>query len=253
MNSPRPQDRQSNPDPYSDVTPADVVLLSHATDHAALWTLREAIKREGWSVATDGEPASCAIVVWSQEGVTNEELARKALSYLDRRRILQILWQPEGWSYGTPSRIEAPEPFRYYQALKVPYTDLNGSERALDWFEFSAGEGQKILAEVARLGNLHRPRDDWNAKITFFKPSPRRHTLKVMLVEYAKDDGRVLRRRVIDPYEPDWEDFKTTLGNRWSVIDANTGIVLQVLEVDQEDMGVHLPKRKPWWRGIFHG
>ena len=45
---------------------------------------------------------------------------------------------------------------------------------------------------------------------------------------------------------------KMTLGNRWSVIDTDTGMVLQVLEVEQKNMGVHLPKRKPWWRGILH-
>ena len=56
-----------------------------------------------------------------------------------RRRILQILWQPKGWWYGMPSQNEAPEPFRYYQSLKVPYKDLDGSEHAVDWFEFWPG------------------------------------------------------------------------------------------------------------------
>jgi hypothetical protein len=235
------------------VTPADIILLAHSSDHAAVRTLREAIKREGWNVAAEGESATCAIVVWSQKSVTNAELARAARPYLDCRRILQILWQPEGWRYGKSSQVEAPEPFRYYQSLQVPYQDLDGSERAMDWFEFSAGEGERILAEVARLGDLHRPCDDWNAKITFYKPFPRWRRSKVVLVECAKDGGRVLRRRSVDQYDPDWEDFETTLGNRWSVIDVKTGKVVQLLEVEEEETGVRLPKRKPWWGGILGG
>src|SRR5207344_230191 len=116
-----------------------------------------------------------------------------ARPFLDERRLLQVLLQPESWRVAEHSRIEGPVPFVYYHGLVVEQRDLNGSDNAVDAFRVRLMSGEKILAELARLGGLPRPRDRWNARIVFVKPD--RRFRKIVLVEYSPEDGRGLRRQ----------------------------------------------------------
>src|SRR5262245_23291127 len=191
---------------------ADVALLVDSADEPARQTLTAAMTREGWRVA-DGPPAACAVVVWSERSVTSDGLAALARPFLDERRLLQVLWQPDAWDNSRQSYVVAREPFVYHQALVVEKHELNGSDAAVDWFAFRLSEGENILAELARLGSLSRPRDQWNARIVFGAPFSRFR--KVTLVEYAPDDGRVLRRWAKTTSDPIDEDFETAIGNRW--------------------------------------
>ncbi len=139
---------------------ADVAVLVIPPDAATEQTLREAMRREGWQVAAAGQEAACAVVVWSEHSVDSDELAAAARPYLDRGKLLQVLWQPPQWNYGQLNYIEAPDPFCFYNSLVVGHRDLDGSERAIDNFAFRwLSDGEKILAELTRLGGLPRPRD----------------------------------------------------------------------------------------------
>src|SRR5262249_51870930 len=87
---------------------ADVALLVGSADEPARQTLTAAMTREGWRVA-DGPPAACAVVVWSEQSVTSDGLAALARPFLDERRLLQVLWQPDAWDNSDRSCVEAPE------------------------------------------------------------------------------------------------------------------------------------------------
>jgi hypothetical protein len=222
------------------VPDADIALLVDPADEPARRTLLEAVQREGWRVAEAGGPATCAVVVWSEGSVASAELAAAAQQYLDRRRLLQILL-----------RIEAPEPFVFHHALPVDPSDLDGSERAVDWFSFRLSDGETILAELARLGALARPREGWNAKIDFHKPW--RRVRDVRLVELAAEDGRVIRAWRESGREPLNVYFMTAVGNRWQVLDLSSGQLLDEVEVDEAEVFVLLPEREPWWRRVGRG
>jgi hypothetical protein len=229
---------------------ADVAVLATPADEPAIRTLIQAIEREGWRAVRGGAPAACAVIVWSQTSVGSEELAAQAAEYMNRGRLLQVLLQPEGWWYGQTGQVEPPEPFRYYQGLQVPNSDLNGTEHAVDWFDFPPGNGQKILAELARLGNLARPCDKWDARITFRKPVALPRTREVWLIEYSAAENRLLRRHKVDAYEPLSETLGTAIGNSWRMVDIATGELVQALHVDTNEMDVILPMRERWWRRI---
>jgi hypothetical protein len=96
----------------------DVALLVDPADEPARHTRAAAMRREGWHTA-EGGPAACAVVVWSERGIASNELAALARPFLDERRSLQVLLQPESWSVAEHGRIEAPVPFVYYQGLAV--------------------------------------------------------------------------------------------------------------------------------------
>jgi hypothetical protein len=223
---------------------ADVALLIDPSDEPARRTLSTAMAREGWRVA-DGPPSACAVVVWSERSIASDELAATARRFLDGRRLLQVLWQPESWSLGQHGGFEAPEPFVYHQGLVVGHGDLDGSERAVDWFAFRLSDGEDILAELARLGRLPRPRDGWNARISFHKPDWR--IRDVVLVEYAAEDGRVLRRWPEQHRDPVVVYFDTTIGNRWEIRDAAGHDVIDEIVVDDDEVYRLLPQRRWWW------
>jgi hypothetical protein len=191
--------------------------------------------------------------VWTLTNVSSQELAVRAALYLNRGRLLQILLQPEDWWYGNTGRIEPPEPFRYYHGLEIPHKELDGSQHAVDWFDFEPGEGQKILAELARLGSLSRPREKWNAKVTFYKPQILSSTRQVRLSEYTALEERLLRRHEVDKSWPLSESFDTAIGNYWRIVDSTTGEVLEQLCVDAKNVTVYLPMAEPWWKRIFRG
>jgi hypothetical protein len=177
----------------------------------------------------------------------SSELAALARPFLDERRLLQVLLRPESWRVAEHSRIEAPVPFVYYQVLVVEQRDLNGSDNAVDAFRVRLMSGEKILAELARLGGLPRPRDRWNARIVFVKPD--RRFRKIVLVEYSPEDGRVLRRQAEDWGHTGDASFETAIGNRWRVLDGTTAEVLDELEVGEDNAFVLLPQRERWWKG----
>lgn len=231
---------------------ADVTLLISPADEPARDTFCEAIRREGWRLATEGSRAACAVVVWSERSITSEELAASARPFLDRGVLLQVLLPNEGSTVGAPATIEPPDPFVYRQALVIiePH-DLDGSERAIDDFPFSISQGEQILAELARLGGLTRPRDGWNARISFNKPPTRFRAVR--LVEFAPDDQRVMRRRTAMRREGGNEYFETAIGNRWQVQDAMSGDVLDEVEVRAAQVDVPLPQRRPWWKRVRRG
>ena len=230
-----------------------MAVLATTAEEPAARTLIQALEREGWAVVNGDVRATCGVIVWSQTNVGNQELAVQAEEYLNREQLLQVLLQPEGWGYNQTGQVEPPEPFRYYQGLEVPHRDLDGSERAVDWFDFPPGEGQKIMAELARLGSLARPRDKWNAEITFYKPENLSRTRQVWLCEYTAAEERLLRRHRVDKYEPLSESFQTSIGNYWRIVDVMTGEILQTLRLDTEKMSVSLPRTEHWWRRIFRG
>lgn len=190
MKRPRTENTSSRAEPTGPgAFLADVAILTNSADEAALHTLTQAFEREGWRIAANGEPASRAVVVWSQSSVSDTQLADGARSYLEADKLLQVFPQPREWSDEQTGVVEPPEPFRYYEALKAPFKALDGSDRAIDWFDFSRSEGQKILTELARLGRLPRPCDQWNAEIEFLKPSVSAYGRGVRVDEIA-ENGR---------------------------------------------------------------
>ena len=230
---------------------ADVALLIDPADEPVRRTLDEAMRREGWQVATGNEQAACAVAVWSARSIASPELAADARPFLDRRLLLQVLLQAEEWRLGAPGTIEPPEPFVNYQGLVAEPSELDGSERAVDWFSFRLSEGEEILAEVARLGGLPRPRDRWNARIEFLKPH--RRIRDVRLVELAPEDGRVLRAWREFGRDPLIVPFETAIGNRWQMLDLSSGELLDEVQVNESELLVRLPERDPWWRRLRRG
>ena len=230
---------------------ADVALLVDAADEAVRRTLSETMRREGWRVALAGQPAACAVVVWTERSIQSQALAASARPFLDLRLLLQVVLQPDSWGYGRPAIVEAPEAFGYFENLAMERRDLDGSERAIDRFGQRWSDGEKILAELARLGGLTRPRDRWNARIVFskFAPAPHFRFRKVLVVELAPGDGRILRRANIDTPDPLEEYFETAIGNRWQVLDAKNGDVLDDIEIREKEARVPISfKRSRWWR-----
>jgi hypothetical protein len=231
--------------------PADVALLVDAADEPVRHTLSETMRREGWRVALAGQSAACAVVVWTERSIHSEVLAVSARPFLDLRRLLQLVLHQDSWNHERLAAIEPPEPFGYFQYLVRDRWELNGSERSTDFFG-SGGRGEGVLAELACLGGLSRPRDRWNARIVFSKISyaPHFRFRKVLLVELAPGGGRILRRAHIDAPEPVEEYFETAIGNRWQVLDAKNGDVLDDIEIREKEAQVPLSfKRSPWWRG----
>jgi len=238
--------RTKHPDPGRGR--ADVAVLVAPRDAAAEQTLREAVGREGWQVAASGQDAACAAVVWSEHSVDSDDLAVAARPYLDRGKLLQVLWQPPQ----TPrdnrqlNYIEAPDPFCFYNSLVVGHRELDGSYWANDWFAF-----ERILAELARLGRLPRPRDSWNATIEFWAPVYHRPRPAVV-VELAGNRRRVLRRVHEDGKLPTPSRYQTTIGNRWQIVDELTGELLDEIVVSEPETRARLPWREPrrrWRRG----
>ena len=227
---------------------ADVAVLVVLPDAAAEQTLSEAMRREGWQMAAAGHDAACAVVMWSEHSVDSDEIAAAARPYLDRGKLLQVLWQPPQWDNRQLNYIEAPDPFCFYNSLVVGHRYLDGSEWAIDGFASRLSDGEKILAELARLGDLPRPRDSWNAKIEFWAPMFGDRPRPAIVVELAGDRGRVLRRVREDGRLPTPSRYQTTIGNRWQIVDERTGQLLEEIVVSEPETSADLPWREPWWR-----
>ncbi len=231
--------------------PVDVVVLADPGDAAAVRTLIEAMAREGWRVSS-GErhlDARCAVLVWSQRSVGNQELAEAGRPFLDRNGLLQIIWEPPDWGFGKPNAIDPPQPFANLQCCIVDHGTLDGQARSVDHFGSQSSECERILSEVAKLADLARPRDAWNARITFNKAWSK----QVRVAEYGADGVTLIRQQEIGgPYDSgayaadDLEAFETTVGRHWRVLETSSDVVLGQIVIDAPEVVVDLPKRGPW-------
>lgn len=231
--------------------PADVAVLTDPADDPAQQTLREAMTREGWRVAPPGQHrgARCAVVVWSQQSVSSQALADAARPFLDRERILQIIWEPRDWNFGMPNAINPPQPFTNFENCIVQAFILDSRARNIDNFGFQFPDCEKILRQVARLAGLPRPRDAWNAHITFNK----NWSKQVRIAEFAPDGVTLIRKKEIGgQYDSgrysysDAESLETAMGRHWRVLDTASDGVLGQIAIDAPECYVDLPKRGPF-------
>ena len=237
----------------------DVIIGYEAVDIAAAATCAAAFEREGWLVfrsdgATSQRPnARAYVVIWSEESIGSARLARESRAPLENKQLLQLLVQPrkaaDAPSTGRQNVIEPPEPFCFYQGLPLAHADADGSERAVDVFAYSWSAGQRMLAELARLGGLERPCDDWNARIVFSRfqfESKEAFTIS----EYSASDGRLLRR--FNLYGGGFleQPYRTATGNRWCVVTQRDGEVATEVVVDNPEELVDLPRRPRWWHRL---
>lgn len=233
----------------------DVIIGYEAVDTAAAATCAAAFEREGWLVfrsdgATSERPVARAyVVIWSEGSIGSARLARESREPLENKQLLQILVQPRKPPDAPASRrenvIEPPEPFCFYQGLPLEHYGVDGSERAIDAVAHSWSDSHRMLKELARLGGLKRPCDDWNARIVFSRlrfESKEAFTIS----EYSASDRRLLRRFNLDGGDPVEEPYQTATGNRWCVVRRRDGEVVTEVVVDSPDQHVDLPRRSRW-------
>jgi hypothetical protein len=225
----------------------DVALLASPTDDAAVRTLRRAMEREGWSVGRHDAEAATAVVVWSETSADDSILADSAKGYLDQGTLLQLLVQPPGHETGQPGAVEAPDPFRYYEAIEVESSSVDDSDDAADHLADGLLSGRGILPAVSAMGHLDRPRDHWNARLTLYKTLYRRRRLPVALREYSGRDGRLLRCRAEEWPDPDSIELETARGNIWSVRDVETGTAYDCRVIDADEVTMRLPASHWFW------
>jgi hypothetical protein len=237
----------------------DVVISYEVVDDSVAKTCAAAFEREGWSVGlsngtSSGQPlhGHARIVIWSQESIASERLARENRDALEDHRLLQLFVEPKPDDRARRSSrdnvIEPPEPFCFYQGLPVRHGRLDGSEWAIDALGRGFGSHDDIVKHVADLGQLTRPSDGWNSRIVFSKPVE--GTLEpVTISEYAREGGRLLRRDQIDGNSFIDNAYETTVGNRWQVVTRRDGKLLTEVVVHNDENRVDLPRRN-WWRWL---
>jgi hypothetical protein len=224
----------------------DVVIISEPSDFRVATTCRTAFEREGWRVGDKGV-AKAYVVIWSEITSASLRLKSEALEPLLNDRLLQIFVQPVESGIGWKNVIEPPEPFCYFQSLPVLQKAFNGSERVIDLFWHRISEGNRVLAEVARLGSLSRPRDSWNARVVFSKIGAARFK-PVIVAEYTAS-GHLLRRDYIASFTE--TSYDTTIGNTWVVIEEKSLKDLGKIKIRRPATRITFPGNPPWWQNFW--
>ena len=223
---------------------ADVFISYSREDPDVAFRMDRLLEQEGWSTWIDREiglgedfrpdiereidAAACVVVIWTPAAVASRWVRQEALRALAQRKLVEVELSP-----GLASQIDLSEAHRERSpAIAV------GERVQVD------PAREELLARMATVGHLARPRDSWNASLVACNWRARPPSHPIIAWEWVGAGGeaaRICRRERW--VEGPTSEYRTTIGNFWQFGYEGTQVALGYLTITKSRHEVTLPER----------
>ena len=220
------------------------IFISYSRDDAEIaLRMSHLFEQEGWSTWIDHQiklgddfrpevereidAASCVVVLWSTTATQSSWVQREALRAFGQGKLVEVELSP-----GLSGQVAFPETCELRSAAIVVGPDVHIGSRQ-----------EALLARVATIGRLTRPRDSWNATLIVhnWKDQPPSHPIIAWEWITVEGTSRIARRerwvngRVCE--------YRTTTGNYWQFGYEGAQAALGYLTIRKPRHEVTLPER----------